>query len=154
MRECKSICSRAHVKGFHEDIFAVAQVAQEHRDTVGARIGQARRELAVRERQDITPTALARRLGVEPSTVLRWERDESPPDRDNIFRLAELLGVDPRWLLTGQPVGGAPNENGDGGRDGGKTTTPPRGEEAQGRFVKRPPKKRYPPDKGGRRDTA
>jgi transcriptional regulator with XRE-family HTH domain len=37
---------------------------------------------------------LARKLGIDPSTVARWARGESVPSGDNLQALARLLDVD------------------------------------------------------------
>jgi transcriptional regulator with XRE-family HTH domain len=38
-------------------------------------------------------SAIARKLGVEPSTVWRWIRGETMPSADKLIELAELLGI-------------------------------------------------------------
>jgi transcriptional regulator with XRE-family HTH domain len=42
--------------------------------------------------------AVARKLGVEPSTVARWCRGEAVPSGDKLLALANLLEIDPRQI--------------------------------------------------------
>lgn len=44
---------------------------------------------------------LAEELGVSPITVSRWAQNTSQPDLETINKVATLLGVDPRELITG-----------------------------------------------------
>ena len=44
---------------------------------------------------------LADELGVNPATVSRWSQNISQPDLETLYKIAELLGVDPRTLITG-----------------------------------------------------
>lgn len=41
----------------------------------------------------LTQEELAERLNVSKSAVAKWETDGGVPDRDNLFRLGETLGV-------------------------------------------------------------
>lgn len=75
---------------------------KEKPETFGTRLSQARRELGVRERKDISPTDLAARLRVAQATVYRWENDEKSPRDDTLLQLATVLGVTPGWLKFGQ----------------------------------------------------
>ena len=45
--------------------------------------------------------ALAKHCGVEASTVTRWQTG-TVPMADSILRIAEFLGVDAKWLMTGE----------------------------------------------------
>jgi transcriptional regulator with XRE-family HTH domain len=45
--------------------------------------------------------ALAVYCGVEPSTVTRW-LNGTQPMTESVLRMAEFLGVDAKWLLTGE----------------------------------------------------
>jgi len=46
-----------------------------------------------RKRLSLTQEQLADRLNVSKSAVAKWETDGGIPDRDNLYRLAEILGV-------------------------------------------------------------
>lgn len=70
---------------------------------MGERIAQARRELGVRERRDVTRADLAAACRVVPSAVTYWETDEKTPREDALERLAAYLGVTPAYLRYGIP---------------------------------------------------
>jgi len=44
---------------------------------------------------------LARRLGIETSTMQDWESDRAEPRSNRLSMLAGLLNVSPTWLLMG-----------------------------------------------------
>lgn len=44
---------------------------------------------------------LADELGVNPATVSRWSQNVSQPDLETLYKIAELLKVDPRNLIVG-----------------------------------------------------
>ena len=46
-----------------------------------------------RKRMGLTQEKLAERLGVSKSAVAKWETDGGLPDRDNLRKLSEVLGV-------------------------------------------------------------
>jgi transcriptional regulator with XRE-family HTH domain len=73
---------------------------------IGARIAQARREMAVRERRDVKPVEIARAVGVSGAAVSEWEAGKSVPRDDLMVRLADYLGVTPAFLRYGDPVRG------------------------------------------------
>lgn len=77
---------------------------KEKPESIGSRIAQARRELAVRERKDVSQSDIAERLGVAQATVNRWENDKEGkrPSDENLLELARILGVTPSWLRYGQ----------------------------------------------------
>lgn len=56
---------------------------------------------AVLAEQSKTGKWLAEELGVSPITVSRWAQNTSQPDLETINKVAILLGVDPRELITG-----------------------------------------------------
>jgi transcriptional regulator with XRE-family HTH domain len=85
-----------------------AEVSARQRDTVGNRIAQARRELGVRLGKDVLPATLAEMLGVNASTVTRWEANEKAPSGENLIRLAELLGVSATYIMRGGDATTAP----------------------------------------------
>jgi transcriptional regulator with XRE-family HTH domain len=57
--------------------------------TLGERI------VACRQRMGLSQKKFARRLGVDPTTVARWERGEGRPSRKLWKRLAAFLDVGP-----------------------------------------------------------
>jgi transcriptional regulator with XRE-family HTH domain len=60
--------------------------------------GQRLKEL--RQRRGLTQVQLAHELGVEKSTVSRWETGEVFP-RDNLRALCQLHGCDPEYITFG-----------------------------------------------------
>lgn len=69
-------------------------------ETIGARVRD------TRHAQELTREQLAARAGVTHSTVYRIERGTNRPNLDTLFKLAGALGVDPKWLLSGDQEGG------------------------------------------------
>ena len=57
---------------------------------------------AVLAEQSKTGKWLAEELGVSPITVSRWAQNTSQPDLQTLTNIADLLGIDPRDLLTGK----------------------------------------------------
>lgn len=65
--------------------------------TLGERI------CAAREGARLSKAELARRVGVSRATVGQWESGEIKRlEAENLLRLADVLRVDPTWLLTGR----------------------------------------------------
>lgn len=61
-----------------------------------------------RQRAGLTKTALAREVGVDVSTVVKWENEERQPETPGmLLRLARALGVTVS-LLLGDSREGAP----------------------------------------------
>lgn len=60
-----------------------------------------------RKRISMTQEQLADRIHVSKSAVAKWETDRGIPDRDNLYRLAEVLGADITELhrIIGNPDG-------------------------------------------------
>lgn len=56
---------------------------------------------AVLAEQSKTGKWLAEELGVSPITVSRWAQNTSQPDLETIHKIATILCVDPRVLITG-----------------------------------------------------
>ena len=56
---------------------------------------------AVLAEQNKTGKWLAEELKVSPITVSRWAQNISQPDLETINKIAQLMGVDPRELITG-----------------------------------------------------
>ena len=71
-------------------------------DTLGGRLSRARDAVGLSAAQ------LARRLGVQSSTIQAWESDRSQPRANRLSMLAGVLNVSLSWLLHG--VGTAPVE--------------------------------------------
>lgn len=63
--------------------------------TIGQRIKERRLELKLSQR------SLGKRAGVAHVTISQWERDETSPRGDNLFKLAEALSVEPGWIIRG-----------------------------------------------------
>jgi len=70
---------------------------------LGARIAQARREFAARERRDVTPPDAAALLGVSVPTYWRWERDQRKPGRPALMAVAQVFGCELGFLLGEAP---------------------------------------------------
>ena len=47
----------------------------------------------LREANDMTQEDLAKKLGVKPPAVSKWERGLAYPRMDNVARMAEIFGV-------------------------------------------------------------
>jgi transcriptional regulator with XRE-family HTH domain len=60
----------------------------------------------IREMRGLTASELARRVGVTPTAVWNWEKNSVTPRRPVLEAIANVLGVTPAFLLTGN------NENG------------------------------------------
>ena len=69
-------------------------------ESIGPRLRRVRRS------QDITQAALAERTGVAVSTVVRIEKGQVTPQIETVFKIADVLGVDPKWLIGGDGEGG------------------------------------------------
>ncbi len=72
-------------------------------DTIGGRLSRAR------DAAGLTAAQLARRLGVQSSTIHAWESDRSQPRANRLSMLAGVLNVSLSWLLHG--VGTSPAED-------------------------------------------
>jgi transcriptional regulator with XRE-family HTH domain len=70
--------------------------------TFGGRLKQARTG------KRLTQSQVADMLGIDFTTVSKYENDRSQPDYDTLLRLAGLYGVSVDWLLTGQQPGDLP----------------------------------------------
>ena len=65
--------------------------------TMSERIRQAR------EANDLNRAELARRVGVEPSAAVQWERKPgTSPSVTNLAKIASITGVAFEWLATGR----------------------------------------------------
>lgn len=70
-------------------------------EEIGVRVGQARREKAVRERRDITQREVAKAIGVSPTTVSDCESGKQAVGEAVLVKLANYLGVTPAYLRYG-----------------------------------------------------
>lgn len=57
---------------------------------------------ALRKAKGITQAVLAEALQCEIATVSRYERGETPPDSEQLMKLADFLGASPMDILPGQ----------------------------------------------------
>ena len=64
-------------------------------NTLGGRI------IYAREQQSLTTAQLARRLGIESTTLQDWESDRAQPRSNRLLMLSSMLNVSPTWLLMG-----------------------------------------------------
>ena len=67
--------------------------AKAHRKAVGRRIKEAR------EKRGLSQSQLAARVGVEAQTISKQERGVFSPAADTLLKIADVCGVDPRWLV-------------------------------------------------------
>lgn len=58
-----------------------------------------------RQNRNMTQEEMARRLGVTPQAVSKWERGMSLPDVSILLDIARLLGVSTDWLLGAEWLG-------------------------------------------------
>lgn len=70
--------------------------------TIGARLKQARRQLAARESRDVTQAEVGAAAGVSAVQVSRYESDLQEPSVGVVARLAAVLGVPAAWLAFGE----------------------------------------------------
>ncbi len=59
-----------------------------------------------REACGLTTAELARLLDLDEEIIIQWESGEYEPTISMLIPLANVLGCDPIWLLTGKPTGG------------------------------------------------
>ncbi len=55
----------------------------------------------VRKARKVTQVELATRTGIAHSTLVRIERGQAKPKLQTVWKLAEKLEVDPKWLTFG-----------------------------------------------------
>lgn len=70
-----------------------------------------RRIKKAREAKGLTQLAFALDANVSPSSVTRWEAGKLPPVRE-LMRIAELLGVEPDYLVEADPDEGVSESDG------------------------------------------
>ncbi len=68
--------------------------------TLGERIERAR------SAKGLSPSQLARRVGIASKTLAHWEADRSEPRANKLAMLAGMLDVPVVWLLAGEEAGG------------------------------------------------
>lgn len=59
-----------------------------------------------REACGLTTAELARLLDLDEEIIIQWESGEYEPTISMLIPLANILGCDPMWLLTGKPTAG------------------------------------------------
>ena len=77
--------------------------------TLGQRVRERRKELKLTQKQ------IGKYAGVSAVSVTLWEKDETAPKGEKLFKLAKILQCSPEWLLYEQgdldnPVEGLPAE--------------------------------------------
>jgi transcriptional regulator with XRE-family HTH domain len=77
-------------------------LATSHRDRIARRIKQIRRALGPWPGKSLPRHELGRRLGVDESTIKKWETAEVTPGTENVRRLAEVAGCDISWIVAGE----------------------------------------------------
>ncbi|QHQ34929.1 helix-turn-helix domain-containing protein [Algicella marina] len=63
---------------------------------------------AAREALGMTPSQLARRLGIKTETLVKWEEDRAEPRANKLQMLAGILNVSIIWVMSG--VGEGPGQ--------------------------------------------
>lgn len=66
---------------------------------------------AAREAARLTQSDLSRALGVQKTTLVKWENDQAEPRANKLQMTAGLLGVSISWLLTGEGDGAPPPDD-------------------------------------------
>lgn len=71
---------------------------------------RAQRIRFLREAKGWTLETLGKKVGAGKAAVSKWENDSDINiELDKFFKLADVLGIDPRELLTGEPAPGRPS---------------------------------------------
>ncbi len=73
--------------------------------TFGLRLKQSR------NKKQLTQTQVADRLGIDFTTISKYENDRSQPDNEILQKLANLYDVSVDWLLTGELINGRKTSN-------------------------------------------
>jgi transcriptional regulator with XRE-family HTH domain len=60
---------------------------------------------AAREKSNLSQQDLAKRLGVQSSTIKSWENDNSEPRANRLSMLAGLLNVSITWVISAEGSG-------------------------------------------------
>lgn len=64
---------------------------------------RAQRLIVARERAGLSQRQLAERLAIGPSQIALYETDKAKPRPARFRQIADLLGVDPWWLMGAAP---------------------------------------------------
>lgn len=75
------------------------------KETIGDRIRRVRKELKLTQQQ------VASSIGVSPTSIVFWERNETTPKGSNLIALCKKLRVDPQWLQSGKGEQQVPTGN-------------------------------------------
>src|SRR5437016_2352571 len=66
------------------------------KQSIGSRLREAR------ENKGLDQSILAAEIEVTTRTLQRWEKGEQIPDAVSVLHIAEVTGVLPHWLLSGE----------------------------------------------------
>ena len=55
----------------------------------------------LRTAKKLSGEQLAKQLNITKSAISQWEKGKSLPNRANLIKLAEILGVDDEYLVSG-----------------------------------------------------
>lgn len=72
-----------------------------HTRITDKRLAIGRRIAAARRNSGLSQAALATKLGLSAGAITQWETGRAVPEPDKFQALADVLGVEPGWLLTG-----------------------------------------------------
>ncbi|MEX2416137.1 MAG: helix-turn-helix transcriptional regulator [Paenibacillaceae bacterium] len=64
-----------------------------------------------RNKKQLTQTQVANRLGIDFTTISKYENDKSQPDNEILQKLSSLYDVSVDWLLTGELPNGKKKTN-------------------------------------------
>ena len=64
--------------------------------TIGERIRR------MRDEKKMTQGELGKLIGVSVASVSKWEKDQAEPKGNNLSAIAQALGVEMGWILTGE----------------------------------------------------
>lgn len=65
---------------------------------LGSRLKKARKKLRLTQKQ------VADKIGIDDTTISKYENDKSEPDIETLKKLANLYEVSPQWLLVGYEI--------------------------------------------------
>ena len=77
---------------------------------IGQRIKQIREALGPWSGKLLPRSQLGARVGVDESTIKKWETGEATPGAENLRRLAEVSDADVSWILGASSRGSASRE--------------------------------------------
>lgn len=55
-----------------------------------------------RNNKKLTQSDVSKNLGIDFTTISKYENNKSEPDNETLLKLAKLYNVSPNWLLTGE----------------------------------------------------